>query len=258
MIFETHAHYEDECFDEDREALLGSLRARGIGPVVNVGSSLATTKATIALTEKYDFIYGAAGIHPSETEELNDENFREIEMALKEPKIVALGEIGLDYHYMPPEKDMQLRWFERQLELGRRMDVPIIIHSREAAQDTVDLMKAAGGSDLSAVIHCFSYPVEMAKIFLNMGYYIGVGGVVTFKNSKKLKEVVQYMPLDRLLLETDCPYMAPTPLRGRRNESGNLHYVVKTIAELRGISEQELEDITYENACRFYRISPKL
>lgn len=254
MIFETHAHYEDRAFDEDREALLASMAENGIGRIVNVGSSLRTTKETLELTRKYDFIYGAAGVHPSETEELNDKNFAEIEKALEDPKILALGEIGLDYHYLDPEKETQLKWFERQLALGAEKKIPMIIHSREAAQDTIELMQAAGGEKLSAVIHCFSYPVEVANIFLKMGYYIGVGGVVTFKNSKKLKEVVRQMPLDRLLLETDCPYMAPTPLRGTRNESQNLHYVVKTIAEIRGISEAELEEITWQNACRFYRL----
>lgn len=254
MIFDSHAHYDDRAFDDDREVLLSSLKEEGIGLLVNIGSSLATTRKTVELTEKYPFIYGAAGVHPSDTGELNEENFSYIEETLSLPKIVAVGEIGLDYHWDEPERPVQKKWFERQLLLAKKADMPVVIHSREAAKDTFDMMKACGAEQLSAVIHCFSYGVEMAREYLNLGYYLGVGGVITFSNGKKLKEVVQYMPLSRMLLETDCPYLSPVPRRGKRNDSRNLHHVVKAVAELKGISEEEVEKVTYENACRFYRI----
>ena len=252
MIFDSHAHYDDRAFDEDRGTLLASLPANGISRVVNIGSSLETTRRTVELTEQYDFVYGAAGVHPSDTGELNDENFRQIVEALGRPKIVAVGEIGLDYHWDEPERPVQKKWFERQLMLAKEKRMPVVIHSREAAQDTLEIMRACGAADMSAVIHCFSYGVEMAREYLNMGHYIGVGGVVTFSNGRKLKEVVQYMPLDRMLLETDCPYLAPVPNRGRRNSSLNLPHVVRMVAELKGVSEETVEQATFENACRFY------
>ena len=254
MIFDSHAHYDDRAFDEDRGTLLASLPANGISRVVNIGSSLETTRRTVELTEQYDFVYGAAGVHPSDTGELNDENFRQIVEALGRPKIVAVGEIGLDYHWDEPERPVQKKWFERQLMLAKEKRMPVVIHSREAAQDTLEIMRACGAADMSAVIHCFSYGVEMAREYLNMGHYIGVGGVVTFSNGRKLKEVVQYMPLDRMLLETDCPYLAPVPNRGRRNSSLNLPHVVRMVAELKGVSEETVEQATFENACRFYRL----
>ena len=254
MIFDSHAHYDDKAFDDDREALLASLVSHGVGRVVNVGSNLETTRQTAELVKQYPFLYGAAGVHPSDTGELTEENFGQIEAAMKEEKMVAVGEIGLDYHWDEPEREIQRLWFERQLDLAGRLSVPVIIHSREAARDTLEIIKAAGGPDLSMVIHCFSYGVEMAREYLSMGYYLGVGGVLTFKNAKKLKEVVEYMPLDRLLLETDCPYMAPTPHRGERNSSLNLPYVVETIAAIKGVTGEKVEQITWENANRFYRI----
>ena len=255
MIFDSHAHYDDRAFDEDRGTLLASLPANGISRVVNIGSSLETTRRTVELTEQYDFVYGTAGVHPSDTGELNDENFRQVVEALGRPKIVAVGEIGLDYHWDEPERPVQKKWFERQLMLAKEKRMPVVIHSREAAQDTLEIMRACGAADMSAVIHCFSYGVEMAREYLNMGHYIGVGGVVTFSNGRKLKEVVQYMPLDRMLLETDCPYLAPVPNRGRRNSSLNLPHVVRMVAELKGVSEETVEQAIFENACRFYGIS---
>ena len=200
MIFDSHAHYDDRAFDEDRGTLLASLPANGISRVVNISSSLETTRRTVELTEQYDFVYGTAGVHPSDTGELHDENFRQVVEALGRPKIVAVGEIGLDYHWDEPERPVQKKWFERQLMLAKEKRMPVVIHSREAAQDTLEIMRACGAADMSAVIHCFSYGVEMAREYLNMGHYIGVGGVVTFSNGRKLKEVVQYMPLDRMLL----------------------------------------------------------
>ncbi|MBQ1393310.1 MAG: TatD family hydrolase, partial [Lachnospiraceae bacterium] len=225
MIFESHAHYEDARFDEDREALLKSFPQNGIDYVINVGSSLKTTKQSILLAEQYDFIYAAAGVHPEETAELNEENFAWLCEQMKKEKVVAVGEIGLDYHWDEPERSVQKQWFERQIALARQVSLPMIIHSRDAAKDTLDIMKACKAEEAGGVIHCFSYGVEMAREYLNMGFYIGIGGVVTFKNAKKLKEVAEYVPLDRILLETDCPYMAPEPHRGKRNSSLYLTYV---------------------------------
>ncbi|MCI8505348.1 MAG: TatD family hydrolase [Lachnospiraceae bacterium] len=257
MIFDTHAHYDDIAFDKDRDALLGSLWERGIGRAVNIACNLLSIHRTIELAEQYPLLYGAAGIHPTDTKELDEENFEEVRKALAHPKIVAVGEIGLDYHWDEPARPIQKKWFERQLFLAKETGMPVVLHSREAAQDTLEMVKSAGGGDFSAVMHCFSYGVELAREYLNMGYYLGVGGVITFANGRRLKEVVSYMPLEQLLLETDCPYLAPVPFRGKRNSSLHLPHVIKAIAELKGVSEEEVKRTTWENACRFYRLSPE-
>lgn len=255
MIFDTHAHYDDEKFDADREALLSSMEEQGIGRIINVSANLAEIEATLELVRKYPFIYGAVGVHPDDTRELNEDNFDQIRRAAAQDKIVAIGEIGLDYYWDSSERDVQKHWFLRQLELARELAIPVIIHSREAAQDTLDLIREAGGPEFSMVMHCYSYSKELAKIYLDMGYYLGIGGVVTFKNSRKLKEVVEYMPMEQMLLETDSPYLAPVPFRGKRNSSEKLHLVVDEIARLKGISPEDVERITWENACRFYRMN---
>lgn len=254
MIFESHAHYEDARFDEDREALLSSFPQKGIDYVVNVGSSLKTTQQLIALAKQYDFIYAAAGVHPEETAELNEENFAWLCEQMKQEKVVAVGEIGLDYHWDEPERKIQKVWFERQIALARQVSLPMIIHSRDAAQDTLDIMKVCKAEEAGGVIHCFSYGVEMAREYLNMGFYIGIGGVLTFKNAKKLKEVAKYVPLDRILLETDCPYMAPEPHRGKRNSSIYLPYVAETLATIKGVDVEEVYQTTRENGKQMYRI----
>lgn len=254
MIFESHAHYEDKRFDEDRESLLRELPQNGIDYVVNVGSSLETTKATLELTKKYDYIYGAAGVHPEESAQLNEENFAWLKTVLQEEKMVAVGEIGLDYYWDEPEREIQKKWFERQIALAREVGLPMIIHSRDAAKDTLDIIKSCKGQEAGGVIHCFSYGTEMAKEYLDMGFYIGIGGVVTFKNAKKLKEVAEYVPLDRILLETDCPYMAPEPHRGKRNSSLYLPFVAEKIAQIKGITAEEVIRVTNENGKRMYHI----
>ena len=257
-IFDTHAHYDDEAFDGDREGLLASMKALGIETIVDVGASLKSTKAAIALAEQYPFLYAAAGVHPNETGELSEEDMKWLANCLKHPRVVAMGEIGLDYHWDQPERDLQKRWFQRQLELARSEKVPVIIHSRDAAQDTLDMIKEAGGGDMDMVIHCFSYGVEMAREYLNMGHFLGIGGVLTFKNARKLKEVAAYAPLDQILLETDCPYLSPEPNRGKRNSSLNLPYVVKALSDIKGVGEQEIIERTWENARRFYRLEGRL
>lgn len=255
MIFESHAHYDDEAFDGDRDVLLGSLWENGIGYVVNVGASLKTTEQTVALAQKYPFVYGAAGVHPSETAELDEGKFRWLKEQCAQPKIVAVGEIGLDYHWEEPEAPVQKRWFARQLELAGQVRLPVIIHSRDGAKDTLDILKAWKGRLEGGVIHCFSYSRETARECLDLGFYLGVGGVATFKNARRLKEVVEYAPLDRIVLETDCPYLAPEPYRGGRNSSLYLPYVAEAVAAIKGVDREQVEDVTWENAKALYRLS---
>lgn len=252
MIFESHAHYDDEAFDADRETLLSSMYENGIGTIINVGASIASTKSTIALTEQYPFLYGAAGVHPSETAELDEDKLCWLEQQCRREKIVAVGEIGLDYHWPEPDRALQKYWFEKQLELAARVNLPLIIHSREAAKDTLDIMKAHHTQNSRGVIHCFSYTKEIAQEYISMGYYIGIGGVITFSNARKLKEAVAAIPIEKILLETDCPYLAPVPNRGKRNSSLNLPYIAQEIAQIKGISQDEVVSITCENAQRLF------
>ena len=253
-IFETHAHYDDDAFDIDRDELLNSFSENGIIKAVNIGANLSTSKATVELAKKYDFIYGAVGVHPSDIRELEaDGAINEIEKMALEDKILAIGEIGLDYHYEDTDELLQKKWFVKQMDLARKLNLPIVVHSRDAAKDTVDIMTAEHAENIGGVIHCFSYSKEVAKTFLDMGFYIGVGGVVTFKNGKKLKEVVEYTPLDRIVLETDAPYLAPEPFRGKRNSSLYIPYAAQTIADIKGITVDELYEITYNNAMKMYR-----
>ena len=254
MIFESHAHYEDKRFDEDREELLKSFPEKGIEYVINVGSSIKTTKATLELIKKYDYMFGAVGVHPEESAELNEENFAWLKAATQEEKVVAVGEIGLDYYWDEPERDIQKVWFERQIALAREVALPMIVHSRDAAKDTLDIIKSCKGDEVGGVIHCFSYGTDMAKVYLDMGFYIGIGGGVTFKNAKKLKEVAEYVPLESILLETDCPYMAPEPHRGKRNSSLYLPFVAEQIAQIKGITPEEVIRVTNENGKRMYKI----
>ncbi len=254
MIFETHAHYDDEAFDDDRDALLSSMRENNIEYIVNVGSSLASTAKSVELAAKYPFVYAAAGVHPSETQELDEESFLWLHAQCLEKKVVAVGEIGLDYHYDAPARSTQRLWFERQLDLARDIKKPVIIHSRDAAQETFEIMKEKRADEIGGVIHCYSYSVDMAYDYVEMGFYIGIGGVVTFKNSKKLKDVVDAIPLERLVLETDSPYLAPEPNRGKRNSSLNLPYVAQKIAEIKGAAYDEVVEITNRNARKLYRI----
>lgn len=254
MIFDSHAHYDDEAFKEDRNSLLSSMQANGIGSIVNVGASIESSRSSIELAEAYDFIYASVGVHPSDTDELNEENYSELCKMMDNEKAVAVGEIGLDYYWDTPSRDIQKKWFVRQLNTAMEKNKPVIIHSRDAAADTLDIMKAEKPWDQGGVIHCFSYSVEMAREYLNRGFYIGIGGVLTFKNAKKLKEVAEYAPLSQIVLETDCPYLAPVPNRGKRNSSLNLPYVAELLAEIKGITKEETERVTYENACKLYRI----
>lgn len=254
MIFDTHAHYDDEAFDEDRAELLSCMAAQGIAKIVNIGSGFEANEKTLKLAQEYDFIKAAFGIHPEFADQLNEENFKRIEELCRLDQCVAVGEIGLDCYWPEPDVSIQKPWFERQMDLARRIGKPIVVHSRDAAQETYEMMKAAEAGDIGGVVHCFSYSKEMAKLFVDMGFYIGVGGVITFKNGKKLKEVVEYIPLEHIVLETDCPYLAPVPFRGKRNSSLLLPHVVEAISQIKGISREEVERITWDNAHRLYRL----
>ena len=236
MIFETHAHYDDEKFDEDRAELLSSMQENGIGRIINVSANLESLENTRKLMEAYPFIYGAFGLHPDEVGDLNEDVMARMRELCRMEKAVAVGEIGLDYYWDKENHEKQEYWFRRQIALAREEKLPMIIHSREAAADTLRVMKEEKSEEIGGVIHCFSYSVEMAEEYLKMGFYLGIGGVVTFKNAKKIKEVVQMAPMERILLETDSPYLAPVPYRGKRNSSLYLPYVVQEIAELKGIS----------------------
>lgn len=253
MIFDSHAHYDDKQFGKDRNELLSSMGDHGIEKIVNVGASLEGNRRTLELLEQYDFLYGAVGIHPSDIRDLTEESFAWLKEQVRRPKVVAVGEIGLDYYW---DKEIAVQkqqkyWFCRQLQLAREEGLPVIIHSREAAEDTLEIMKreAAG---MSGVIHCYSYSRELAEIYVKMGFYIGIGGVVTFKNARKLKETAAAIPLDRIVIETDCPYLAPEPFRGKRNSSLYLPYVVEEIARIRNMPPEEVEEAVYENTLRLY------
>lgn len=254
MIIDTHAHYDDEAFNQDRDVVIQKLKQAGIELVVNVGASMQTSQNTVNLCRNYDFIYGAVGVHPNETAELSEESIQILKEYTNLPKIVAVGEIGLDYYWDEPAREIQKHWFCRQLDLAKEVKLPVIIHSRDAAKDTLDILAATEYKEVSGVIHCFSYGVEMAREYLNRGYYLGIGGVVTFNNAKIIKEVVKYAPLDRLVLETDCPYLSPVPNRGKRNSSLNLPYVVDQIAELKNISVEEVIQRTNQNAKQLYQL----
>ncbi|MDE7319943.1 MAG: TatD family hydrolase [Lachnospiraceae bacterium] len=254
MIFDSHAHYDDHAYDGDREEILPALVRDGVGTVVNVGASLEGTKRTVELIRKYPFMYGAAGVHPDEVGELNEETFAWLREQCLQEKIVAVGETGLDYYWGKENHEVQKKWFVRQLKLAKELSLPVIVHSREAAADTMEILKQEYSPQTPAVIHCYSYSPELAREYVKMGYYLGIGGVVTFKNAKKLKEVVLETPLERILLETDCPYLAPEPYRGKRNDSRNLTYVAKAVADIKGLTPEAVIEATKKNAGTFYRL----
>jgi len=296
MIFDTHAHYDDQAFDEDREELLSGLFENGVGYVLDASAAVRNMPFILELTKRYDFLYGSAGIHPCEAyqsgdnagkpvmkkrtagewgfgllvlEALNryeegeiitpdwragDREEQLIRAMLAEPKIMAVGEIGLDYHYEDTQKDVQKDWFARQISIAREFHRPIFVHSRDAAADTLDMIRAEKAQEAGGIIHCFSYSKEMAREYVDLGFYIGIGGVLTYKNAKKLKEVAAYVPMDHIVLETDCPYLAPSPFRGKRNDSSLIRYTAEVLAQIKGLSAEEVIQITEENACRVYGV----
>ena len=264
MIFDTHAHYLDHRFDEDREELIMSLSQENVAHVVEVSAAHDDFEDIIEHINKYDMFYGTLGVHPSEVGCLTEDDMAKIKSLASHEKIVAIGEIGLDYHFEDdPEPEVQKKWFIRQLEVAKELELPVVIHSRDAAKDTFDILrehynieksKKEGKNFPGGVIHCFSYSKEMAEEFIKMGFFIGLDGPVTFKNGKKAKEVAASIPIDRLVVETDCPYMAPDPVRGTRNSSVNLKYIIAEIARLREISSGEMEEILYNNALSLYNL----
>jgi TatD DNase family protein len=245
-IFESHAHYDSSKFAEDREELLNSIQENEVGTIINVGASWKSVTSVIELAEKYPFIYAALGLHPDEVGDLNEERFAFLKEQCRKEKVVAIGEIGLDYYWDNESHDIQKKWFVRQLELARELDLPVIIHSRDAAEDTLKIMKEHA-QGLRGVIHCFSYSKELAEEYVKMGFHIGIGGVVTFKNGKKLKEVAEVVPLEKILLETDCPYLAPEPYRGKRNSSLYIPHIAQAIADIKGITYEEVVAQTEQN-----------
>ena len=253
MIIDTHAHYDDEQFDEDRGEILGKMQDAGIGMIMDAGSTILSWDKIVKLTEEYPFVYGAIGVHPDEVGNLDETQFARMERLLDKEKIKAVGEIGLDYYWDNEPHEVQQKWFIRQLELAGEVKKPVIIHSREAAADTMYIMKNYA-QGLDGVIHCYSYSREMAEEYVKMGFYIGIGGVVTFKNAKKLKDVAAAIPIEKIVLETDCPYMAPEPYRGKRNQSSYIRYVAEKIAELKEMSPEEVIAVTEKNARDLYGI----
>lgn len=256
MIFETHGHYDDEQFDEDRERLIAEFLEKDIDKVMNVGADMQSSRNSVELAGKYPHFYAAVGVHPSEVGDLSEDDMQALkQMTLENPKVKAIGEIGLDYHFEDdPPRDVQKKWFIRQLELAQELGMPIIIHSRDAASDTMEILKDMDGGRNGGVIHCYSYSREQAREYIKMGFHIGVGGVVTFKNSRRLQEVVEDIPLEKIVLETDSPYMAPVPFRGTRNSALNIPYIAEKIAEIKGFPVQKVYDQTYANALKMYKM----
>ena len=264
-IFETHAHYDDEWYDEDRKELLSRLLDTDISFITNIGADIETSKNSVKLADEFERVLAAVGVHPDNIgcmEALPEKEGTEILRNLAiHTKVVAIGEIGLDYFEREPEeknktvRDRQKYWFLEQLKLAKELNKPVVIHSRDAAEDTYNVLKDFGYN--KGVIHCYSYSPEMAERFVKLGYYIGIGGVVTFKNAKKTKETVKRIGLEHIVLETDSPYLAPVPFRGKRNDSGNIKYIVEEIAGLLGISEEKVIETTFNNAVKLYELEDK-
>ena len=252
MLFDTHAHLNDPVFDEDRDALISGLPAQGVGLVMNPGCSLENSRQAIAIAEKYPFVYAAVGTHPDTADEVNEAVIEEYRRLCSHEKVKAIGEIGVDYYYETIPREVQLKAFRMQMELARETGLPVIIHERDAHDDGMRIVKEF--PDVTGVFHCYSGSAEMAKQLVKMGWYIGFTGVLTFKNARKAVETAQAIPLERIVLETDCPFMAPEPFRGKRNHPGYLYRMAERLAELRGLSVEEVHAITTENGKRLYRI----
>lgn len=250
MYFESHAHYDDRRFREDGEALLGSFPSLGIAYVVNVGCDVKSSKASIRMAEKFDHVYASVGIHPSSVQDMSSTTIDELKRLSAHKKVVAIGEIGLDYHYDDYSPEAQRFWFRQQLRLAEEVNLPVIIHSRDASEETFDIIKSTAVR--RGVIHCYSGAAPMALEYAKMGFYIGVGGVVTYSNARKLVEVVEALPLERIVIETDCPYLSPTPNRGKRNDSRNLQYVVEKIADIKNVTPDEVRNVTMQNGKSLY------
>ncbi|MDO4618099.1 MAG: TatD family hydrolase [Clostridia bacterium] len=252
MLFDSHAHYDDSRFDEDRYSVLESMRENNVGGIMNACAALSDIKTIIEMCEKFSFMYGSVGVHPSDVGELTEEGIEYIKKSASHEKIKAIGEIGLDYYYDDVAHDIQKKWFARQIGLANELKMPIIVHDRDAHKDTIDILKA--NKETRGVLHCFSGSVEMEREILNMDFYIAFGGTLTFKNARRAVEAAEYVPLDRILIETDSPYLAPVPERGKRNSSLFIHFVAEKLAEIKGVTVEEIENITFNNAKKCFDI----
>ena len=253
MLFDTHAHMDDRAFDADREALLSSLPGQGIALLMNPGCSLESSRNAVELAGQYGYVYAAVGSHPDAADEVDEAVLEEYRVLCKQnPKVKAIGEIGLDYHYEDIPRELQQKAFRAQMALARDLGLPVIVHEREAHEDGMRIVEEF--PEVTGVFHCYSGSAEMAKWLVSRGWYIGFTGVLTFKNARKAVEVASAIPLDRIVLETDCPYMSPEPFRGKRNDPGKLYRMAEKLAELRGLSLEEIHTITMENGKRLYRI----
>lgn len=254
MLIDSHTHLDDSRFDQDREALIESFEKDGIELVINIGADLQSSIRTAALAEKYERIYGTVGVHPHDAKDVDQSTIEILKSFTTREKIVGVGEIGLDYYYDNSPRDIQRKWFREQLKLAKEVDLPVVIHSRDAAQETFDIIKEEQDGSLRGVIHCYSGSVEMAKEYVKLGFYIGIGGTVTFKNAKTVKEVAREIDLENILIETDAPYLTPEPNRGRRNQSAYVRYVAGEIAVLKGISYEKVVETTNRNTKKLFNI----
>lgn len=256
MFIDSHAHLDDERFDIDREMLIENLKNNNVDLVFNIGADIKTSKASIELAKKYQHIYAVVGVHPHDAKDVEDNYLDILRELSSEEKVVAIGEIGLDYYYDNSPRDIQRKVFKEQINLAKELNLPIVVHTRDASQETFDILKEASEEGpIRGIMHCYSGSVEMAREYIKLGFYIAIGGPVTFKNSKVVKEVAQEIPLDKLLIETDCPYLTPEPLRGKRNEPIFIRHTAEKVAQLRGISLEELAKATSDNAKRIFNVN---
>lgn len=254
MLFDTHAHYDDEKYAEDRYEVIEKAHQSGVSYIINAATDLKSCEDSIAFARKYDYLYAAVGIHPHEVGDIDDSSFLKLAELAKEDKVVAIGEIGLDYYYDTAPRETQRYWFAKQVNLAREMMLPIIVHDRDAHQDSIDIIKAEKACDMGGVFHCYSGSLEMAKDLVNYNFHISVGGALTFKNARKLVEVVKWIPIARLLIETDAPYLTPEPHRGKRNDSSYVRYVAEKVAEIKQMDYEKVAEATLNNAKELFRI----
>ncbi len=254
MLFDVHAHYDDERFDEDRDILLSSMLKNNVGHIINIGYNLKSSKDSINLAEKYPFVYAAVGFHPSDAHLMTESDFDEIKKLSRHKKVVAIGEIGLDYYYGKETEEVQRKVFRTQIELAKEVNLPFQVHNRDSTRDCVDILRESNMGERRGMMHCFSESKETAKKILDLGMKISIGGVLTFKNNVKTVEVVRYVPIEEMMIETDSPYLAPVPYRGKRNSSVYMHAVAEKIGELKGMDVEEVIAITEKNAKEFFKI----
>lgn len=254
MLFDTHAHYDDEKFAEDRYEVIERAHQSGVSYIINAATNIKSCEDSLAFAHRYAYMYAAVGIHPHEIGDIDDDTLDKVAMFAKDDKVVAIGEIGLDYYYDTAPRESQRHWFARQIDLARELKLPIIVHDREAHQDSMEIIKQHKANEVGGVFHCYSGSVEMAKELLNHNFYISVGGSLTFKNAKKLVEVVKWIPMDKLLIETDCPYLTPEPHRGKRNDSSYVKFVAEKVAEIKEISFEKVAEVTLNNAKKLFKI----